>query len=115
LVACQMRKQKSAADFGFTPKDRGRLQKALLQAKGTRVYLRLKAVLLVAEGSQITEVANLFSKSRRVVYFWVAAYLKEHDPEVLFESPRNGRPLSAQQITDKRILSALKLNPLKLG
>lgn len=110
-----MRKQKSPAAFGFDRYDKGRLEKALLQAKGTRRYIRLKAVLLVAEGMQIQEVAKLFGKTRQIVYQWIRTYLMDHDPHALYEAARKGRPLSAQGITAKRILRELNRNPLKLG
>lgn len=110
-----MRKQKSSSAFGFDHYDKGRLHRALSKAKDTRIYIRLKAVLLVAQGESISKVAKLFDKSKRVVYYWMTSYLKGHHPEALIDACRSGRPLSAQRITDKRILTALKHNPLKLG
>jgi transposase len=110
-----MRKQKSPSAFGFSHYDRGRLHRALCKAKDTRIYIRLKAVLLVAQGESIGKVAKLFDKSKRVVYYWMTSYLKQHHPEAFIDAFRSGRPLSAQSITDKRILTALKHNPLKLG
>ena len=110
-----MRKQKSAQAFGFDRYDRGRLSRALTKAKDTRIYVRLKSVLLVAEGQQVSQVANFFGKSRRIVYHWITTYLKDHRPQSLFEGQRSGRPLSAQPITDSRILKELKRNPLNLG
>jgi transposase len=110
-----MRKQKSAEAFGFSYHDRRRLGHALTAAMVSRVYVRLKAVLLVAEGMQVTEVAKLFDKSRCIIYSWIAAYLKAHRCDALQDAPRSGRPLSAPGITDKRILGELKRSPLKLG
>lgn len=110
-----MRKQKSPSAFGFDHYDKGRLHRALSKAKDTRIYIRLKAVLLIAQGEPISKVAKLFDKSKRVVYYWMTTYLKQHQPEVLIDAFRSGRPLTAQSITDKRILTALKHNPLKLG
>jgi transposase len=110
-----MRKQKSSSAFGFDRYDKGRLERALAKATDTRLYIRLKAVLLIAQGMQVSEVAKLFDKSRRIVYLWVATYLKEHQPLSLEEGTRSGRPLAAPGITDTRILKELKRNPLKLG
>ncbi len=110
-----MRKQKSPSVFGFDRYDKGRLERALAKATDTRLYIRLKAVLLIAEGRQASEVAKLFDKSRRIVYRWVATYLSEHQPHSLEEAPRSGRPLAAPGITITRILRELNRNPLQLG
>ena len=110
-----MRKQKSPSAFGFDRYDRGRLHRAIVKATDTRVYIRLKAVLLIAQGESISKVAQLFDKSNRVVYYWLTTYLKEHQPQALVDAFRSGRPPAAQGITDKRILTALQRNPLQLG
>lgn len=110
-----MRKQRSPQDLGFDRYDKGRLYRALTMATDTRLYIRMKAVLLVAEGMPATEVAQLFDKSRRVVYHWINTYLMYHRPEALFDDPRSGRPPAAPGITDECILRELALNPLHLG
>lgn len=110
-----MRTQKSPEVFGFTHHDRRRLQGALASAVDSRVYVRLKAVLLAAEGKRVSEVAQLFDKRRSTLYNWIAAYLRGHRCEALFDAPRSGRPPAAPAITEQRILRALKGNPLKLG
>jgi transposase len=110
-----MRVQKSPEAFGFDCYDKRRLQRALLKATDTRIYIRLKAVFLVAAGMSISSVAKLFAKSKRIVYYWMTTYLKQHQCAALHEGARAGRPLSAPAITDKRILRELKRNPLKLG
>ena len=50
-----------------------------------------------------------------MIYCWVAAYLKQHRAEALYDAPRSGRPLSDPDITDKRILRELGRNSLRLG
>ncbi len=110
-----MRKGKRPADFGFDRYDKGRLRRALKTVTDARLYIRLKAVLLVAEGMAVTAVAELFEKSRRIVYRWIATYLQTHRPQSLEEEPRSGRPPAAPSITDERILEALTHNPLQLG
>lgn len=109
-----MRKQKSPAEFGFNRFDKVRLAKALKGVADKRTFLRLKAVLLCAEGMPVQTVAKLLDKSFQIVYHWVGAYLQAHLVEALFDAPKSGRPPSAQSITEKRILKELKRNPLKL-
>ena len=92
-----------------------RLQTALHKISDKRTFLRLHAVLLVAQGMSIEAVATMADKTKRVIYYWIDAYLKDHLVQSLFDAPKSGRPISAQRITDKRILRALKGNPLLLG
>jgi transposase len=110
-----MRKQMSSAEFGFDRYDKGRVEKALQKVSDKRTYVRLKAVLLIAQGMAIQSVATFFDKSLQVVYLWIRTYLKTHQASSLFDAPRSGRPRAAQGITDKRILGELKRNPLHLG
>lgn len=110
-----MRKQKRATTFGFDRYDKGRLSRALAKATDARVYVRLKAVLLVLEGIPVREVATFFNKGRRTVYYWITTFLKDHQARSLEESPRSGRPLAVPSITDKRIVGELQRNPIKLG
>jgi len=110
-----MRKQNSPAAFGFARYDKGRLKKALNEVADKRSFLRLKAVLLFAEGMDIPLVAKLLDKSVQILYRWIRLYVKNHRPSDLLDAPRSGRPVTAPEITDKRILSGLKRNPLHLG
>ena len=110
-----MRVQKSPKELGFNRYDLLRLQKALKQVCDKRAFIRLKAVLLVAQGMPIQSVAGLFDKSFQILYRWIALYLKQHQAAALLDAPRSGRPPVAQAITDKRILRELNRNALKLG
>jgi transposase len=110
-----MRLQQSPAEFGFDRYDKVRLRNALKKVTDKRTYLRFQAVLLVAQGMDIKEVARIVDKSVQIIYVWIASYLKQHRVQALFDGPRSGRPLSAEGITDKHILRELKLNPLDLG
>lgn len=110
-----MRIQRSSTEFGFDRYDKGRLQRALNKVTDKRTFLRLKAVLLFAEGMNVQSVAKLLDKSIQIVYHWIRHYLASHNPAVLYDSPKTGRPLAAKEVTDKRILRELKRNPLHLG
>lgn len=110
-----MRRQQSPAELGFDRYDKGRLRKALKTASDKRTFIRLKAVLLVAQGMNIPAVAKLLDKSFQSVYHWVDSYLQTHQAASLWDAPRQGRPKAAGCITDRRILQALNCNPLALG
>jgi transposase len=110
-----MRTAKGPAELGFTRYDRPRLTKALRGATEARDSRRLQAVLLVARGRPITEVAQITCVSRRSVYVWLERYLKDHRVEDLTERPRSGRPTTAEVITDGRIRRELAKSPMALG
>ncbi|MBD0285983.1 MAG: helix-turn-helix domain-containing protein [Bacteroidota bacterium] len=101
--------------FGFDRYDKGRLQKALKEVSDKCTSLRLKAVLLFVQGMDIQSVAKLFDKSIQSVYRWIRLYSTNHRSSDLLNAPRSGRPVCAQEITDKRILSELRRNALHLG
>jgi transposase len=110
-----MRTAKSPSELGFNRYDAPRLRRALKQATDKRLFQRVQAVLLVAQNHAVSEVADISGVSAQTVYNWVNLYLQEHKVEALEDSPRSGRPLSAEQITSARILRELHRNPLKLG
>lgn len=108
-----MRKQKHLAEFDRY--DKGRLERALQEVSDKRIYVRIHAVLLLAQGMSIDSVVEIIHKSRRVIYYWLSTYLRTHQPACLYDAPRKGRPVTAPAITGKRILKELKRNPLELG
>jgi transposase len=110
-----MRKQNTPADFGFDRNDKRRLRKALQTVLDKRTFLRLKAVLSIAQGMNINTVAEMVEKSVQIIYYWIRTYVQSHDPASLFDAPKPGRPLSAGSITAKQILRELKRDPLRLG
>jgi transposase len=110
-----MRIAKGPAELGFTRYDRTRLTKALRGATQARGFRRLQAVLLVARGRPIAEVAPIACASRRSVYVWLERYLKAHRVEDPIERPRSGRPTTAEVITDERIRRELAEDPMALG
>lgn len=110
-----MRIAKTPVDFGFTRSDKRKLKKACKEAADKRLFQRAQAVLLVAQGRPLNEVAEIADVSLRTVYTWVNRYLEAHHTERLTDSQRTGRPLAALAITDARILQELRRNPLRLG
>lgn len=110
-----MRNSKNAFELGFSHHDKVRLQKAMHSVRDKRTFLRLKSVWLFACGMKITEVARIADKSRQIIYKWIHSYLTTHHVDSLKDGDREGRPAAAASITDKRILTELKRNPLKLG
>jgi transposase len=110
-----MRIAKSPSELGFNRYDAPRLAKALERATNKRIFQRLQAVLLVAQGLTADEVAVIENVSAQAVYNWIYRYLDQHQVASLRDLPRSGRPPTAKQITDARILQEMRRNPLQLG
>jgi len=110
-----MKKPIAPHDLGFTGHDRNRLAKALNKAEDARLFRRIQAVLLIAQGRPFPDVAQICGLSRITIYNLVKRYLQTHQAASLQDCERTGRPRIASGITDKRILTQLKRNPLMLG
>jgi transposase len=110
-----MRTAKGPVELGFTRYDRPRLKKALRGATEARDFRRLQAVLLIAQGRPIAEVAQIACASKRSVYGWLRKYLECHRVEDLTERPRSGRPAAAEAINDECIRAGLAKDPMALG
>jgi len=110
-----MRIAKRPAELGFNQYDVPRLTKALKCAADARLFQRVQAVLWVAQGDTISEVAELTGVSVQTVYNWLQRYLACHQAVALADAPRSGRPVTAPQMTATRILQHLQGNPLQLG
>jgi len=80
-----------------------------------RLFQRLQAVLWVAQGDTVSEVAALTGVREQPVYNWLRRYLACHQVAALADAPRSGRPVTAPRITAAHILQHLRCNPLQLG
>jgi transposase len=110
-----MRKAKNPSELGFNRYDASRLKKAMKSADDKRTFQRVQAVLLVAEGRTIKDVAEIAGVSQQTLYNWLSRYLDQHQVTALEEAPRSGRPLTAPRLTAARILRELRREPLRLG
>jgi transposase len=99
----------------FASADRRRLERALLATRDARLYRRLEAVLLVAEGQTISEAARRVRVTRLSVRRWVDCYLTGHDATILADRPRRGRPRSASGLTPRRLVAVLGRDPRRCG
>jgi transposase len=110
-----MRRARTPHELGFDHYDRRRLRRAFQRATDVRSFRRLQAVLLVARGLPIPEVARITGAKPNAIYDWVRLYLRTHQPSSLGDAPRSGRPRAAGRITDARILREFRRDPLRLG
>jgi transposase len=110
-----MRRAKNPAERGFDPYDEQRLAEAEHKVEEVRTYRRIQAVLLVAQGRTVPEVAEIAGVRPWAVYDWIRTYLQTHDPDSLRDTPRPGRPRAAAAITNERIAREIRRDPMQLG
>jgi len=110
-----MRKPLSPSEFGFNARDRQRLSRALNQTSEARVFRRIQAVLLIAQGRSFADVGQITGLALRSVYQLVNRYLQSHQVASLQDQPRSGRPPAAPDLTAAQILRELRRPPLRLG
>src|SRR4051812_50219352 len=71
--------------------DRKRLAAALEAARAARVYRRVEALPLVAEGQTVAEAARRCHIDRSSVHRWLGRYGAGRDATALADRPRSGR------------------------
>src|SRR5438477_11266309 len=76
----------------LTAWQRRRLQRQLRDSRDARLYRRTLAVLEVSRGKPVAEVAETLGVTPRSIYHWIDAYTQTHDPVVLADDARGGRP-----------------------
>src|SRR5947208_12834331 len=108
-----MRRARTPNELGFDQYDRRRLASALRRATEVRTYRRLQAVLLVARGHPVPEVARSTAAKPAAIYDWVRRYLRAHQPDGLADASRSGRPRAATAITDACIVREFRRDPLR--
>jgi transposase len=110
-----MRKSLSSSERGFSAHDQHRLSRALTQTGAARVFRRIPAVLLLAEGRPFGDTAQLTGLSLQSGYTLVHRYLQSPQGESLHDLPHPGRPSDAPELTASPIVRALRRSPLPLG
>jgi transposase len=99
----------------FTGWQRRRLERQLRDAKDAALYRRTLALLEVARGRPVAEVAGALRVSRQSVYNWAAAYAAEYDPLALADGDRSGRPTVWTDDLRATLGAALARPPDRLG
>ena len=95
--------------------DRKRLAAALESAREARVYRRVEALLLVAEGRTVAEAARRCHVDRSSVHRWLGQYGARRDATALADRPRSGRPRQNSRLTPRRLAAALARDPRRCG
>ena len=110
-----MRKPSRCDGVRLSGADRKRLAVALEAAREARVYRRVEALLLVAEGQTVAEAARRCHVDRSSVHRWLRQYGTQRDAAVLADRPRSGRPRQSNRLTPRRLAAVLARDPRRCG
>jgi transposase len=95
----------------LTAKERQRLEVQLRSATDAGLYQRTLALLQVAAGQPVAQVARLLRVSRRSVYNWLDTYRDGRDPEALRDHRGGTRAALLTEHLQDVLLSALEDSP----
>jgi transposase len=98
----------------FTAADRRRLARALSTELPARVYRRVAAVVEVADGEDVRDVARRLGVSRATIHRWVARSLARRQTTSLADGVRRGRPRRTG-VSDRQLVRLLARDPRSLG
>jgi transposase len=85
------------------------------QAASVRLFRRLQAVLRVAEGVSVAQVADGVGVDRSTVHRWVERYRQRHRVEDLADVPSPGRPSQAEELDETLLQQVLAEDPREHG
>lgn len=100
--------------IALTAWQRQELHTALAQAHATRFSRRLAAVLTVAQGRTVAEVADSLGVSRQSIYGWLQAY-QAGGVAALMEQPHPGRPSGWAETMHTLLQEMLNTTPQAYG
>lgn len=95
--------------------ERKAVEEAARTTQQKRHWQRLRALVLLGEGRQVSEVARVLGTTRQSLYNWVARYQAHRGPESLRDRPRCGRPPTLDQAAGERLDRLLESDPREHG
>jgi transposase len=104
-------------DFSLNARERTALEAVVAQSKDVRQLKRSQALLSVAAGVAIVEVARQLQVARSTIYNWADRFLKRTGPiaDRLTDCERSGRPDTLFQNLLERVPALLELKPTDFG
>jgi transposase len=97
---------------------RGELEHLVAHTLLAKERSRAQALLWLADGASVEEVADLLRVSRQTVYNWVERFRRREGLDLrarLLDAPRSGRPPTALGVIDPLIEAVIDQDPRTLG
>jgi transposase len=106
------------ARLSLSHRQRGELQDIVSHTPWAKERCRAQALLWLAEGSDVADVAERLDVSRQTVYNWLSRFQERADLDLrarLLDAPRLGRPRAARGTVDELIAAVIDGDPRPLG
>jgi transposase len=106
------------ARLALSDRQRGELEDVVSHTPLAKERCRAQALLGIAEGSDVGEVAELLQVSRQTVYNWLSRFQERAELDLrarLLDAPRLGRPRAASGTIDERVAAVIDGDPRKFG
>jgi transposase len=97
---------------------RGELQDIVSHTPVAKERCRAQALLWIADGSDVAEVAEVLQVSRQTVYNWLSRFQERAESDLrarLLDAPRLGRPRTTSGTIDERVAAVIDGDPRKFG
>src|SRR5436309_9277772 len=99
----------------LTPPQRTLLEGQLLATRDAGVFRRTLAVLEVAAGRPVAEVARLLRTSRVSVHHWIAGFERARDPVALIDRRGGNHPTLWTEDLQAALVASLQRRPDHFG
>ena len=99
-------------------RQRGELEDLVSRTPWAKERSRAQALLWLAEGSDVADVAELLDVSRQTIYNWLSRFQERAELDLrarLLDAPRLGRPRAAGGTIDELIAAVIDGDPRPLG
>jgi transposase len=106
------------ARLALSDRQRGELEDVASHTPWAKERRRAQALLGIAEGSDVGEVAELSQVSRQTVYNWLSRFQERAELDLrarLLDAPRLGRPRAASGTIDELVAAVIDGDPRKFG
>jgi transposase len=106
------------ARLSLSQRQRGELEQLVSHTPLAKERCRAQALLWIAEGADVAEVAELLQVSRQTIYNWLSRFQERAQLDLrarLLDAPRLGRPRAASGTIDERVAAVIDDDPRKFG
>jgi transposase len=106
------------AILALSDRQRAELEHLVAHTPLAKERSRAQAILWLAEGLAVEEIASLLSVSRQTVYNWAERFIRRDGLDLrgrLLDAPRSGRPPTASGVIDPLIAAVIDLDPRTFG
>jgi transposase len=106
------------ARFALSHRQRGELQDIVSHTPWAKERCRAQALLWLAEGSDVADVADRLDVSRQTIYNWLSRFQERAELDLRarrLDAPRLGRPRAAGGTLDELIAAVIDGDPRTLG